>query len=451
MLITNGTVLTFGKEKRIIPGGAVYYEDDAIVAVGPTSDLQAKYPQAEKLDAAGKLIMPGSVCAHTHFYGAFARGMAIPGAAPANFMEILEKLWWKIDLALTLEDCQASAEVCLVDAIRHGTTTLIDHHASPKAIDGSLDVLAEAVLQSGLRASLCYEVTDRNGPAGTAAGIAENVRWLKKVRTLRAQNHPDADRLGASFGLHAAFTVSDRTLEQCLSAASGLDTGFHIHLAEDKADEQYSLQHYNMRVAERLEDRGILGPKTLVAHGVHLDAFEMNALKLSKTKLSHQPRSNMNNGVGVAPVETMLKKGITVGLGNDGFSNNMFTEMAVAYLLHKSHQGDPRAMPADTVMELAYNNNAKIADIFFPKPVAALQPGAYADIILLDYHPFTWMTDGNYPWHIIFGVDGSRVTHTIAAGKLLMKDRELLTMDEEAIAARAKALSDKVWNRVAEL
>ena len=451
MLITNGTVLTFGKEKRIIPGGAVYYEGDAIVAVGPTSDLQAKYPQAEKLDAAGKLIMPGSVCAHTHFYGAFARGMAIPGAAPANFMEILEKLWWKIDLALTLEDCQASAEVCLVDAIRHGTTTLIDHHASPRAIDGSLDVIGEAVLQSGLRASLCYEVTDRNGPAGTAAGIAENVRWLKKVRQMRAQNHPDADRLGASFGLHAAFTVSDRTLEQCLSAASGLDTGFHIHLAEDKADEQYSLQHYNMRVAERLEDRGILGPKTLVAHGVHLDAFEMNALKLSKTKLSHQPRSNMNNGVGVAPGETMLKKGITVGLGNDGFSNNMFTEMAVAYLLHKSNQGAPRAMPADTVMELAYDNNAKIADIFFPKPVAALQPGAYADIILLDYHPFTWMTDGNYPWHIIFGVDGSRVTHTIAAGKLLMKDRELLTMDEEAIAARAKSLSDKVWNRVAEL
>ncbi len=451
MLITNGTVLTFGKEKKIIPGGAVYYEDDAIVAVGSTSELQAKYPQAEKLDAEGKLIMPGSVCAHTHFYGAFARGMAIPGPAPTNFMQILEQLWWKIDLALTLEDSQASAEVCLVDAIRHGTTTLIDHHASPNAIDGSLDVIGEAVLQSGLRASLCYEVTDRNGEGGTKAGIAENVRWLKKVRALRAQNYPDAERLGASFGLHAAFTVSDHTLEQCLSAASGLDTGFHIHLAEDKADEQYSLQHYNMRVAERLEDRGILGPKTLVAHGIHLDAFEMGALKQGGTKLSHQPRSNMNNAVGVAPIETMLKKGITVGLGNDGFSNNMFTEMAVAYLLHKGHQSDPRAMPADTVMELAYHNNAKIAGIFFPKPVAALQPGAYADIILLDYHPFTWITDGNYPWHIIFGVDGSRVTHTIASGKLLMKDRQLLTMDEEAIAVKAKALSDKVWDRVAEM
>ena len=451
MLITNGTVLTFGAEKRVIPGGAVYYEGDTIVAVGFTSELKARYPHAETLDAGGKLIMPGNICAHTHFYGAFARGMAIPGPPPTNFMEILERLWWRLDRALTLEDCKASAQVALVDAIRHGTTTLIDHHASPNAIDGSLDALAEAVLESGLRVSLCYEVTDRNGPDGAKAGIAENVRWLKKVQAMRAANDPAAERLGASFGLHASFTVSDETIERCLTAAAGLETGFHIHLAEDKADEQNALQLYNMRTAERLEKRGVLGPKTLVAHGVHLDAFEMNALKTTQTKLSHQPRSNMNNAVGVAPIETMLKKGITVGLGNDGFSNNMFTEMAVCYLLHKNQQGDPRAMGADTVMQLAFDNNARIAALFFPKAVGALTPGAYADIILLDYHPYTWLTDGNYPWHIIFGMDGSRVTHTICGGKMLMQDRQLLTMDEEAIAARAKTLSDEVWNRVAEM
>ncbi len=451
MLITNGTVLTFGADKRVIPGGAVYYEDDTIVAVGPTSELTARYPQAETLDARGKLIMPGLVCGHTHFYGAFARGMAIPGTPPTSFVEILEKLWWKIDRALTLEDSKASAQVALIDAIRHGTTTLVDHHASPNAIDGSLDAIAEAVLESGLRVSLCYEVTDRNGADGTKAGIVENVRWLKKVRALRAQGDPDAERLGASFGLHASLTVSDATLDKCLAAADGLDSGFHIHLAEDKADQQNSLQLYNMRVAERLEDRGILGPKTLVAHGVHIDDFEMNALFHSQTKVSHQPRSNMNNAVGVAAVEKMLKKGITVGLGNDGFSNNMFTEMAVTYLIHKSHQGNPQAMGGDTVMQLAFENNARIAKIFFPKPVAALAPGAYADIILLDYFPFTYITDGNYPWHIIFGMDGSRVTHTIAAGKMLMKDRELLYLDEQAIAARARVLSDKVWDKVAEM
>ncbi|MFQ5576988.1 MAG: amidohydrolase family protein, partial [Anaerolineae bacterium] len=307
MLITNGTVLTFGREKRVIPGGAVYYRDDTIVAVGPTSELRAAYPNAKTLDAEGRLIMPGNICAHTHFYGAFARGMAIPGPPPANFMQILEQLWWKLDRALTLEDCRAGAQVALVDAIRHGTTTLIDHHASPNAIDGSLDALAEATLESGLRVSLCYEVTDRNGPAGAQAGIAENVRWLKKVQTMRRRGDPNAERLGASFGLHASFTVSDQTIDRCLTAAAGLDTGFHIHLAEDKADEQNALQLLNMRTAERLEKRGVLGPKSLVAHGVHLDAFEMNALKTTATKLSHQPRSNMNNAVGVAPVETMLK------------------------------------------------------------------------------------------------------------------------------------------------
>lgn len=451
MLITNGNVLTFGREKQVIPGGAVYYEGDTIKAVGPTSLLTVQYPHAEILDAQGKLIMPGNICGHTHFYSAFSRGMAVPGAPAENFVQILEKLWWKLDLALTLEGCRASAELSLIDAIKHGTTTLIDHHASPAAIDGSLDALAEAVLQSGLRASLCYEVTDRNGEAGMQAGLAENVRWLKKLRGMRQSGQAGAERLGATFGLHASLTLSDRTLEQALGAAAGLETGFHIHLAEDKADQQDSLKNYNLRVAERLEERGILGPKTLAVHGVHLDAFEMNALKTTGAKVSHQPRSNMNNAVGVAAVETMLKKGITVGLGNDGFSNNMFTEMAACYLVHKSAQGNPQAMGGNTVMELAFDNNAQIAGIYFPKPVGALTPGAYADIILMDYQPFTPLTDGNYPWHILFGIDGSNVTHTICAGQLLMQDRTLLTMDEAAIVAKTRALVDEAWDKVAAM
>jgi putative selenium metabolism protein SsnA len=357
----------------------------------------------------------------------------------------LERLWWKIDRALTLEDSQYSALVALVDAVRHGTTTLIDHHASPSHIDGSLEALAEAAVQSGLRVGLCYEVTDRNGPQGAAAGIAENVRFLKK---LRANPNP---KLGGSFGLHASFTVSDATLEACVDAARPLNSGFHIHVAEDKADEADSLKKYDMRTAERLEKRDILGPKTLVAHAIHVDAYEMDAFRATKTKISHQPRSNMNNAVGVAQVERMLDKGITVGLGNDGFYNNMFTEIHTAYLLHKVHQGDPRVMPGDRVMQLAFANNAHIAGLFFPQPVGALQPGAFADIILLDYIPFTPLTDANYPWQLIFGMDGSHVTHTICGGQLLMKDRQLLTLDEETIAAKAMELSKAVWQRVRDM
>jgi putative selenium metabolism protein SsnA len=445
MLITNGTLLTLGQNPRVIPGGAVYFEGDTIGEVGSTALLSAKYRDAETLDAQDKIVMPGLICAHTHFYGAFARGMAIPGQPPANFVEILEKLWWKIDRALTLEDCRYSALVALADAVRHGTTTLIDHHASPNAIHGSLDAIAEAVKEAGLRACLCYEVTDRNGEAGTEAGIAENVRFIGE---LQARPHP---RLAATFGLHAAFTVSDATMERCVQEASRLNAGLHLHVAEDKADQAHSLKNYGVRVVERLEKREVLGPKTIAAHGVHIDAFEMDALRANGTHVAHNPRSNMNNAVGVADVAGMLRRGINVGLGNDGFSNNMFTEMHAAYLLHKIHAGDPRAMPADVVARLAFANNAKLAGIFWPKAVGALEPGALADIILVDYQPFTPVTDGNYAWHIMFGVDGTQVTHTIAGGKLLMKDRQLLTLDEEAIAARARELAKGVWRRVAEM
>jgi putative selenium metabolism protein SsnA len=445
MLITNGTVITLGKHPRVIPGGAIYIDADTIAQVGSTAELRAKHPGEEILDAQGKIVMPGLICAHTHFYGAFARGMAIPGSPPENFLEILEKLWWKIDRALTLEDCRYSALVALIDAIRHGTTALIDHHASPGAIDGSLDAIAEAVKQAGVRASLCYEVTDRNGQAGALAGVAENGRF---IRHLRAHPHP---LLAASFGLHAAFTVSDQTLERCLAEARRLDVGFHLHVAEDKADQAHSLKEYGLRVVERLEKQGILGPKTITAHCVHIDAYEMDALRATRTHVTHQPRSNMNNAVGVADVAGMLRRGINVALGNDGFSNNMFTELHVAYLLHKVHTGDPRTMPGDMLARVAFDNNTQLAGVFWPRPLGVLEPGALADIIFVDYHPYTPITDGNYPWHIVFGIDGTRVTHTMVGGKLLMKDRELLTLDEEAIAAKARELAKGVWRRVAEI
>jgi putative selenium metabolism protein SsnA len=445
MLITNGTVLTFGAERRVIPGGAVYYEGDTIVEVGASAELERRRPAAKRLDAGGKLVMPGMICAHTHFYGAFARGMAVPGEPPANFLQILERLWWKLDRALTLEDSAYSALVALVDAIRHGTTTLIDHHASPTHIEGSLDALAEAAGAAGLRVGLCYEVTDRNGPAGARAGIAENSRFLKRLRA-----HPNP-KLGASFGLHAAFTLSDDTLAACHEAAKRQDSGFHIHVAEDSADETDSLERYGVRVAERLAQQSILGPRTLVAHAIHVDQREIDILRSTGSKISHQPRSNMNNAVGVAEIERMLDQGITVGLGNDGFSNNMFTELHAAYLLHRASKGDPRVLPAGRLLEMAFDNNASIAGLFFPKPVGALAPGAFADIILLDYHPYTPLTDGNYPWHLVFGMDGSHVTHTICGGQLLMQDRELLTLDEAAIAAHARQLAPAIWKRVQEM
>jgi putative selenium metabolism protein SsnA len=442
MLITNGTLITFGANPRVSADGALLIKGESIKQIGTTAELAAQHPDEETLDARGQIVMPGNICGHTHFYSAFARGMAVPGEPAKNFVEILEKLWWRLDKALTLEDVRSSALTSLVDAIRNGTTCLIDHHASPNAIDGSLDAIAGAARQAGVRVSCAYEVTDRDGPERARAGIAENVRFIQQQK-----QRPDS-LLGASFGLHASFTLSKATLRACTDAAKQIGSGFHVHVAEDKADQVDCLQKYELRVVERFEKNGVLGPNTVAAHCIHLDAYEMAMLRETRTKVTHQPRSNMNNAVGTQRSLELLKRGICLGLGNDGFSNNMFAEMKAAYLLHKQTSGDPRVMGADQVMRMAVVNNAQIAKLFWQQPLGELSPGACADVILLDYVPPTPLTVGNMPWHVIFGVDGTHVATTICAGKVLMKDRVLLTLDEAGIAAEARQRATSLWERI---
>ncbi|MCP4542047.1 MAG: putative aminohydrolase SsnA [Chloroflexi bacterium] len=443
LLVTHARLATLGNDPQLITDGALLVEDGHIAALGTTDELIPRYPNAERWDANGQLVLPAAICAHTHFYGAFARGMAIPGEPATNFPQILERLWWKLDKALTLEDVQYSALVCLVDAIRHGTTTLIDHHASPNAIEGSLDIIAKAVQQAGLRASLCYEVTDRDGPERAQAGIAENVRFANSKLATRNS------KLAASFGLHASLTLSDETLADCVAAAGDLGMGFHIHAAEDGSDQDDSLRKSGKRVVHRLHDAGILGPRTIAVHCVHVDESEIEVLAKTGTWVTHQPRSNMNNAVGVAPVEQMLQAGVNLGLGNDGFSNQMLAEIKAAYLIHKLDQRDPLAMPGDLVMRMAYAHNAQLARVFWPDlELGELCQGTAADFVLLDYRPTTPLTAGNLPWHLLFGVEASAITATVCAGQVLMRDRKLLTLDEETITARSRELAVQTWERV---
>jgi cytosine/adenosine deaminase-related metal-dependent hydrolase len=254
--------------------------------------------------------------------------------------------------------------------------------------------------------------------------------------------------IGASFGLHASLTLSDATLEACVLAAEGLDTGFHIHVAEHEADEEDSLRKTGQRVVNRLNRLGVLGPKTIVAHAVHVNAEERALLRDTGTWVSHQPRSNMNNGVGASAFDAMHDEGIKLVLGNDGFSNNMWADWKEAYLLHKVTNRDPRRAPGDVIAQIATQNNARLTELFFPNlNIGQLTPGSAADVILVDYRPFTLLTAGNLPWHIIFGFEASMVTTTIVAGKILMQDRRLLTLDERTVAAEARAYAPKVWER----
>ena len=442
MIITNGKMITWTKPNEIIENKSILIQGDVIKKIDTTDNLLQENPGEEILDAKNQYIMPGLICAHTHFYGAYSRGLAIPGDPPAAFPEILSNLWWALDKALDEESVASSAWVCIIDAIKHGNTSLFDHHASPNAIANSLDLIADVVDQSGIRASLCYEVTDRDGEQKAREGINENVRFITRIKNGNNLN----GRLAATFGLHASLTLSEKTLELSQSLAPS-GSGFHIHVAEHSVDEYDSIKKSGLRVVDRLLKHKILNERSIVAHAVHVDAKEVNILAETKTWVTHQPRSNMNNAVGIGNIESMMRAGVKVCLGNDGFSNTMWDEWKTAYLVHKLVTLDPRKMGGYDVIEMAIHQNSALASQQFNLPIGSIVPGAQADIIFVDYLPFTDINPGNLPWHILFGMQHSMVTMTMVAGKILMKDKELVNIDERKIYSDAYQLHKGVWDR----
>lgn len=443
MLIKNAKIVTWQNPNQILTDQAVRINGSSIAEVGKQKELLERHPQEDVLDAKGQLLMPGLICAHTHFYGAFSRGMAIHGNAPADFPEILQKLWWPLDQSLQEEDVRVSALVCLIDAIKHGTTTLFDHHASPSYIDGSLDAIESVFNETGLRGVVCYEITDRGGIEKAEMGIAENLRMVKKVG-----REPSADALvRATFGMHASLTISDETMAKCRKVMpEGI--GMHIHVAEHPVDEYDSMQKSGKRVIDRLAEYDLLGPNSIIVHGVHMDMKEIQKLAETNTWLSHQPRSNMNNAVGMADIDSILRMGVRVCVGNDGFSNAMWDEWRTGYLAHKLWNRDPRRMNGASIIDMAVYNNAALASHFFGgRKIGVIETGAKADLILVDYKPITEVTPGNLPWQILFGFRDSMVTMTMVNGKILMKDRILTSLDEREIAEKAVGLSKEVWKR----
>lgn len=436
----NGIVITLGENNRVLWNAAVVTEGETIVAVGDAAEMQRLYPDAEAVDCSGKIVLPGFICAHHHFYSTMARGMSIPGEPAENFVQILERLWWKVDRAILDEDILLSAQLPLIDCIRNGTTTIIDHHASPSMRDGSLDIIEGAVRQAGVRASLCYEVSDRNVKGG---GIAENERFIKKVGQGDGQ-------IAAMMGLHASFTVSDETVEKCVGIAKDHGVGCHIHVAEDAADRQDALSKYGVPTVNRLHNLGVTGEKSIFVHCVHVDESEMEILAATKTAVVHNPESNMNNAVGVTPLLTMLKKGVLVGLGTDGMNSDMLVQMRAAYLLHRLANRDPRVAFVEAPT-LLLQNNREIARRQFGLTLGEIAKGRPADLAILDYHPPTPLSEANFLGHLIFGLVDATVDTTVCRGQILMRNKQVLTMDEARLAARSRELAPKMWERLQAL
>ena len=441
LIIGNGTVLTFDKDSRVISNGGVVIEEENIISIGETEKLISKYPEAILKDVQGKIIMPGMINTHMHLYSTFARGMDLKtDQPPKNFVEILEKLWWRLDKVLNEEDIYCSAIYALLDCVKKGATTIFDHHASSNIIDGSLDIITEAVRQTGIRANLSYEISDRDGHKKALEGIRENERFIKK--TQRETN----SYLKGIIGLHASFTLKNETLSQSASLADNLKVPFHIHVAEGIEDFYESKSRGYTGVAERLNRFHILRPGTLAIHGVHLQEKELEILKNSESYLIHNPESNMGNAVGTAPIKSAIDKGVMVGLGTDGYTSDMFESIKVANLLQKHESHNPQA-GWEEVFQMAFQNNREIAARFFGRTLGILQVGAPADIIVVNYYPPTPITSENAYFHILFGISGDMVDTTIVGGNILMEDREISTLDYERITKRVKEQAKDFWKR----
>lgn len=439
LVIENGTVVTLGKSPEVLHGYSILIENGRISRIAPKGE---KFGSAKKhIDASRKLVMPGFVNAHMHLYSSFARGLT--KAKPANdFVGVLENLWWRLDSALTLEDCYYTALVAMIESIRHGTTTLIDHHASPRAVRGSLEAIERAVRETGLRACLCYEVSDRDGEQIAQEGLDENAEY---IRHCKKQND---DTIRALFGLHASFTLSDATLEKASRLGHDLGTGFHVHVAEAASDQDHSTRNFGMRVVARLEKMNILGPQTIAAHCVHCTEEEMDILTRTRTSVIHNPQSNANNAVGIADVVGMCKRGVQVGLGTDAMTTNMLEELRVALWLQHLRQNSPSVGFSDVTNALLVQNPT-IAERIFGVRMGELREGCAADIAILDYDPPTSIDGTNVLGHLLFGASQSAVDTTIVNGNVLMENRRLsIDIDEERVNARARECAAQLWKRM---
>jgi putative selenium metabolism protein SsnA len=429
--LTGGTVVVALDPPEVLEGVDVVIAGDRVAEVGsaPTG--------IPRRDCSGTLVIPGNVCAHHHLYSALARGMPYNLAPPRDFVEILQRVWWRLDRALDESSVRASALRGGLDALLAGTTSIVDHHASPIAIDGSLDVIAESLARLGVRSVLCYEVTDRDGEQRARAGIAENARFASRAAT-------QSPLARAMIGAHASFTLSPETLAATVDAAGAAGVGMHVHIAEDVADEVDARARFGASVIERFESAGALDERSLLAHCVHVGEAELGIVERTASTVVCNPRSNMNNGVGHSPFN---HRGGKVALGTDGIDGDMFAEAKAGFF--RAKEAD-LAVPFSWPLERLGESARVVARAFGEPLLGTLLAGAPADIVVLDAPAPTPLDRDNLAGHLIFGLASNRVRDVFVAGELVVEDHRSTRLDERELADESRREALRLWRRMDE-
>jgi cytosine/adenosine deaminase-related metal-dependent hydrolase len=375
------------------------------------------------IDCSGKYITQSFVCGHHHVYSALARGMGAPKKNPENFNEILEYVWWTLDKAQDAEMIEASALYTAMASIKNGVTFVIDHHASPNAIKGSLEIIANAFEKVGASHLLCYEISDRDGLDKAEEGLNETAEYLKNHQGL--------------VGLHASFTVSDDILKKAVELAKQSETGIHIHVAEAESDQDHCVSTYGVRVIERLQKFGALGSgKTILGHCLHLSENEKNIISNSPVWVVQNTESNLNNKVGFFNAEGL---GENIMMGTDGMHSDMLRSAKAAFFVGQNF---------DTIGYNSVYQRFRNADKY-------LQSNNFKghgpnNLVVLDYDTPTPFNTSNFYGHFVFGIESHHVQHVISKGRLIVENRKILTVDEGKILADARIQAERLWVKMKE-
>lgn len=439
LLIKNGLIVTMDKDRRIIADGSIAIDEGRILSVKKGYTVKSK-PE-EVIDARGKIVMPGLICSHTHLYGMLLRAAPLKIEPPTDFSQILQRVWWPMDEAMTKEDAYASALISCLEFIKTGTTLFADTFSGPNALSGVLDRISAAVDQSGMRGIISFEATERHTHAEGARGVRENERFILKAKKERKH------RIHGMFSIHASFTVSDELLRYVRELTSRYKVPLTIHTSEGLCDLYHNYERYGKRTVERLRDAEVLGPDVVLAHCVHVNDEELAIIKKTGAKVAHNPMSNMLNAVGVAPVVKMLSMKIPVGLGNDGYIFDGFENIRAAFLLHKIALRDPRAISAMEALEMATIRGAELYGL--ENELGSIEPGKLADIIIVNpKRAPTPVVPESVVGHLVNTTCGSDVETVIVGGNILMRDRKMLSMEEEEVIKIARKSAEKLWQKL---
>ncbi|MBW1649139.1 MAG: amidohydrolase family protein [Deltaproteobacteria bacterium] len=379
-------------------------------------------PEDKIIDCAGKIVTKSFGCGHHHIYSTLARGMGAPKKIPANFKEILKYIWWHLDKCLNLEMIEASALACAIFCAKNGVTFVIDHHASPFAVKDSLFTIADAFDKVGVSSLLCYELSDRDGEKSKQQGLEEHQNYLNSGK----QGH---------IGLHASFTIGDTLLKQAILLAEKFNTGIHIHVAEDKADQEDCLKDYGIRVVERLYNFGALNlPKTILSHCIHLNQNEKKLIKDSGVWVAENIESNQNNNVGLADYSAVTNN---VMLGTDGMHSDMLRSAKAAFFAGQSIEN----VGMDTIY-------ARFRNIHHYIEKSGFKGDGENNLLILDYNSPTEVTADNFLGHFIFGIDSSHIQSVIANGKLIIENKQTILVNEDDILIYARQMGLKLWDKM---